>query len=153
MEGVECQSKLFINVNVQTANRQMIIQIRSYIIVGYREVKQNHAFGRTLSTELEVVYGQLVLGFLAHTCLSITRLLTAKLHDKTLGWIKRYYFNAIVELRITAGRELTVLFPPWLFDSYGLPEYCTWIVSLLSIGDRTAHRLHPADSASLTFRH
>jgi hypothetical protein len=104
--------------------------LRAYLLrwkieVGYREVKQNHAFGRTLSTELEVVYGQLVLSFLAHTCLSITRLLTAKLHDKTLGWIKRYYFNAIVELRITVGGELTLLFPPWLLDSYGLPEYCT----------------------------
>jgi hypothetical protein len=104
--------------------------LRAYLLrwkieVGYREVKQNHAFGRTLSTELEVVYGQLVLSFLAYTCLSITRLLTAKLRDRTLGWIKHHYFNAIVELQIAAGGELTVLFPPWLLDSYGLPEYCT----------------------------
>jgi hypothetical protein len=98
--------------------------LRWKIEVGYREVKQNHAFGRTLSTELEVVYGQLVLSFLAYTCLSITRLLTAKLRDKTLGWIKRRYFNAIVELQIATHGELTVLFPPWLLDSYGLPEYC-----------------------------
>lgn len=103
--------------------------LRAYLLrwkieVGYREVKQNHAFGRTLSTSLEVVYGQLVLSFLAYTCLSITRLLTARLHDKTLGWIKRHYFNAIVELQIAADREPTVLFPPWLLDSYGLPEYC-----------------------------
>jgi hypothetical protein len=103
--------------------------LRAYLLrwkieVGYREVKQNHAFGRTLSTELEAVYGQLVLSFLAYTCLSVTRLLTAKLHDKTLGWIKRNYFNAIVELQIAADGELAVLFPPWLLDSYGLPEYC-----------------------------
>jgi hypothetical protein len=103
--------------------------LRAYLLrwkieVGYREIKQNHAFGRTLSTELEVVYGQLVLSLLAYTCLSVTRLLTAKLHDKTLGWIKRHYFNAIVELQIATHGELTVLFPPWLLDSYGLPEYC-----------------------------
>jgi len=103
--------------------------LRAYLLrwkieVGYREVKQNHAFGRTLSTELEVVYGQLVLSFLAYTCLSITRLLTAKLRGKTLGWIKHHYFNAIVELQIAEDGELTVLFPPWLLDSYGLPEYC-----------------------------
>ena len=98
--------------------------LRWKIEVGYREVKQNHAFGRTLSTKLEVVYGQLILSFLAYTCLAVTRLLTAKLADKTLGWIKRHYFNAIVELHITAGSKPTVLFPPWLLDSYGLPEYC-----------------------------
>jgi hypothetical protein len=103
--------------------------LRAYLLrwkieVGYREVKQNHAFGHTLSTSLEVVYGQLVLSFLAYTCLSITRLLTTRLRDKTLGWIKRHYFNAIVELQIAADEELTVLFPPRLLDSYGLPEYC-----------------------------
>jgi hypothetical protein len=103
--------------------------LRAYLLrwrieVGYREVKQNHAFGRTLSTSLEVVYGQLVLSFLAYTCLSVTRLLTARLRNKTLGWIKREYFNAIVEFRIAANGAATVLFPPWLLDSYGLPDYC-----------------------------
>jgi len=103
--------------------------LRAYLLrwkieVGYREVKQNHAFGRTLSTSLEVVYGQLVLSFLAYTCLSVTRLLTARLQDKTLGWIKRHYFNAIVELHIAADGRPTVLFPPWLLDEYGLPAYC-----------------------------
>lgn len=103
--------------------------LRAYLLrwtieVGYREVKQNHAFGRTLSTELGVVYGQLVLSFLAYACLSITRLLTAKLRNETLGWIKRDYFNAIVEVQTTDNGEMTVLFPPWLLDSYGLPEYC-----------------------------
>lgn len=103
--------------------------LRAYLLrwrieVGYREVKQNHAFGRTLSTSLEVVYGQLVLSFLAYTCLSVTRLLTTRLRDKTLGWIKRKYFNAIVKLRIAASGAVTVLFPPWLLDSYGLPDYC-----------------------------
>jgi len=99
--------------------------LRWKIEVGYREVKQNHAFGRTLSTQLEVVYGQLVLSFLAYTCLAVTRLLTEKLADKTLGWIKRHYFNAIVEIKISPDGELDVLFPPWLLDSYGVPEYCT----------------------------
>ncbi len=98
--------------------------LRWRIEVGYREIKQNHAFGRTLSTELEQVYGQLVLSFLAYTCLSVTRLLTARLRDKTLGWIKREYFNAVVELQIGEDGTLTVLFPPWLLDSLGLPEYC-----------------------------
>jgi hypothetical protein len=74
--------------------------LRWQIEVGYREVKQNHAFGRTLSAELQVVYGQLALSFLAYNCLSITRLLTARLHNQTLGWIKRQYFNAVVEFKI-----------------------------------------------------
>jgi IS4 transposase len=99
--------------------------LRWRIEVAYREVKQNHAFGRTLSTELEQVYGQLVLSFLAYTCLSVTRLLTARLQDKTLGWIKREYFNALVEFRIAVDGSLTILFPPWLLDSYGWPEYDT----------------------------
>jgi hypothetical protein len=98
--------------------------LRWRIEVGYREVKQNHAFGRTLSADLEEVYGQLVLSFLAYTCLSVTRLLTARLHDKTLGWIKREYFNARVEFQIAADGALTILFPPWLLDSLGLPDYC-----------------------------
>jgi len=98
--------------------------LRWRIEVGYREVKQNHAFGRTLSAELEEVYGQMVLSFLAYTCLSVTRLLTARLHDKTLGWIKREYFNARVEFQIAADGALTILFPPWLLDSFGLPDYC-----------------------------
>lgn len=103
--------------------------LRAYLLrwkieVGYREVKQNHAFGCTLSTALEVVYGQLVLSFLAYTCLSVTRLLTARLRDKTHGWIKRTYFEAIVELGIATDGTVTVLFPPWLLDAYGLPDYC-----------------------------
>jgi hypothetical protein len=103
--------------------------LRAYLLrwkieVGYREVKQNHAFGRTLSTELEIVYGQLVLSLLAYTCLFVTRLLTTRLQDKTLGWIKREYFNAIVELQIAQDGTLTVLFPPWLLDGFGLPAYC-----------------------------
>jgi len=98
--------------------------LRWRIEVGYREVKQNHAFGRTLSTEIEVVYGQLVLSFLAYTCLAVTRLLTARLQGKTLGWIKREYFNARVELQIAADGSVTLLFPPWLLDTVGLPEYC-----------------------------
>jgi hypothetical protein len=98
--------------------------LRWRIEVGYREVKQNHAFGRTLSTELVEVYGQLVLSFLAYTCLSVTRLLTARLRDKTLGWIKRQYFNAVVEFHIAADGTPTLLFPPWLWDNFGLPEYC-----------------------------
>jgi len=98
--------------------------LRWRIEVGYREVKQNHAFGRTLSAEIEVVYGQLVLSFLAYTCLSVTRLLTARLQGKTLGWIKREYFNAQVELQIAADGSVMLLFPPWLLDTVGLPEYC-----------------------------
>jgi hypothetical protein len=99
--------------------------LRWKIEVGYREVKQNLAFGRTLSTQLEVVYGQLVLSFLAYTCLAVTRLLTARLADKSLGWIKHRYFNAIVELHLSTDGRPLVLFPPWLLDSYGLPEYCS----------------------------
>jgi hypothetical protein len=103
--------------------------LRAYLLrwkieVGYREVKQNHAFGRTLSADLAVVYGQLALSFLAYNCLSITRLLTTRLRNETLGWIKRYYFNAIVEFEVAEDGEPTVLFPPWLLDAYGLPEYC-----------------------------
>jgi hypothetical protein len=112
------------DVHFEPADALRAYLLRWKIEVGYREVKQNHAFGRTLSASLEVVYGQLVLSFLAYICLSITRLLTARLHDKTLGWIKRKYFNAIVEFKVAADGKLTVLFPPWLLDCYGLPEYC-----------------------------
>ena len=56
--------------------------------------------------------------------LSLTRLLTPRLRDRTLGWIKRHYFNSLVRLSISPGGETVIELSPALLDDYGLPAFC-----------------------------
>jgi hypothetical protein len=101
-----------------------VYKLRWYIEVCYRECKQNHGLGQFHARTWETIYGQTLMSFLAYVCLSLTRLLTARLRDRTLGWIKRHYFNSLVHLSVSPSGETTIGFSPTLLDAYGLPAFC-----------------------------
>jgi hypothetical protein len=72
----------------------------------------------------ETIYGQILMSFLAYICLSLTRLLTTRLRDFTLGWIKHHYFNSLVGLSTLPDGETIIELSPTLLDVYGLPAFC-----------------------------
>jgi hypothetical protein len=104
-------------------------KLRWYIEVCYRECKQNHGLTQFHARTWEVIYGQIMMSFLAYICLSLTRLLTARLRDRTLGWIKRHYFNSLVTLSTSPDGEIVIELSPTLLDLYGLPDFCLQAVS------------------------
>jgi len=101
-----------------------VYKLRWYIEVCYRECKQNHGLGQFHARTWETIYGQILMSFLAYTCLNLTRLLTARLRERTLGWIKRHYFNSLVRLSILPSGETIIELSPTLLDDYGLPAFC-----------------------------
>jgi hypothetical protein len=105
-------------------NVLLVYKLRWFIEVCYRECKQNHGLSHFHARTWETIYGQILLSFLAYICLSLTRLLTTSLRDRTLGWIKRHYFNSLVRLSILPGGETVIELSPTLLDHYGLPAFC-----------------------------
>jgi len=101
-----------------------VYKLRWYIEVCYRECKQNHGLSQFHARTWETIYGQILMSFLAYICLSLTRLLTARLRDCTLGWIKRHYFNSLVCLSTLPDGETIIELSPTLLDVYGLPAFC-----------------------------
>ncbi|MBL7063859.1 MAG: transposase [Anaerolineae bacterium] len=101
-----------------------VYKLRWYIEVCYRECKQNHGLGHFHARTWETIYGQILMSFLAYICLSLTRLLTTSLCDRTLGWIKRHYFNSLVHLSTSSSGETVIGLSPTLLDDYGLPAFC-----------------------------
>ena len=101
-----------------------VYKLRWYIEVCYRECKQNHGLSHFHARTWETIYGQILMSFLAYICLSLTRLLTARLRDCTLGWIKRHYFNSLVCLSTSPDGETIIELSPTLLDVYGLPAFC-----------------------------
>jgi len=89
----------------------------------YREVRQNHGLDRFHSRHAAAIHGHLVLAFLSYICVALTRLWSDRLKTKTLGWIKRNLFQALVELK-HQGKHLLVGFSPDWMAQYGLPEFC-----------------------------
>ncbi len=102
----------------------LVYKLRWFIEVCYRECKQNHGLSHFHARTWETIYGQILLSFLAYICLSLTRILTTSLHDQTLGWIKRHYFNSLVRLSILPSGETIIELSPALLDHYGLPAFC-----------------------------
>lgn len=100
-------------------------KLRWYIEVCYRECKQNHGLTQFHARTWEVIYGQILMSFLAYICLSLTRLLTTTLRDRTLGWIKRHYFNSLVTLSSSPDGEIVIGLSPTLLEIYGLPDFCS----------------------------
>lgn len=100
-----------------------VYKLRWYIEVCYRECKQNHAFGQFHARTWETIYGQILMSFLAYICTHLTRLLTPRLHDKTLGWIKRHYFSSLVSMARLSTGELLIELSATLLDDYGLPDF------------------------------
>jgi len=101
-----------------------VYKLRWYIEVCYRECKQNHGLSHFHARTWETIYGQILMSFLAYICLSLTRLLTARLRDRTLGWIKRHYFNSLVCLSTSPDGEAIIELSPTLLDVYGFPTFC-----------------------------
>jgi len=101
-----------------------VYKLRWYIEVCYRECKQNHGLSHFHARTWETIYGQILMSFLAYICLSLTRLLTARLRDHTLGWIKRHYFNSLVCLSTSPDGETIIELSPTLLDIHGLPAFC-----------------------------
>ena len=56
-------------------------------------------------------FGHVALSFLSYLCLVVTRLLTPKLRNKTLGQVKRLAFDALVELEWD-NDQLIIKFSP-----------------------------------------
>jgi hypothetical protein len=73
------------------------------IEVCYREVKQHHAFGQFHSQDMHTNYGQTMLSLVAYLFVTLERLIVPALRNRTLGWIKDHYFNAIVRLVVVEG--------------------------------------------------
>jgi len=55
----------------------------------YREVRQNHGLELYHARNFNANFGHVALSFLSYLCLVVTRLLTPKLRDKTLGQVKQ----------------------------------------------------------------
>jgi len=96
-------------------------KLRWKIEVCYRECKQNHGFAHFHARTFETIYGQLFMSLLAYTCVTLIRLFTAKLEDKTLGWVKDLYFNSLVRLTVESGTTV-IEFSGTFLDNYGLPD-------------------------------
>jgi hypothetical protein len=60
---------------------------------------------------------------LSYLCLVVTRLLTPKLRDKTLGQVKQLVFDALVELE-QGDHGIIVKFSSRFRREVGLPAYC-----------------------------
>ncbi len=105
--------------------------LRWRIEVCYREVKQQHAFGQFHAQDMATNYGQTMLSLVAYLFVTLERLLVPALRDRTLGWIKAHYFNAIVRLTVSDDPNdprPVVEFPGWLLDDYGLPPWETFVL-------------------------
>lgn len=121
------------------ANPQVL---RAYLLrwrieVCYREVKQEHAFGQFHAQDMATNYGQTMLSLVAYLFVTLTRLLVPALRDRTLGWIKAHYFNAIVRLTVTDDPNApgpVVEFPGWLLDDYGLPPWEAFVLPPVDAG-------------------
>jgi hypothetical protein len=115
------------------ANPQVL---RAYLLrwrieVCYREVKQEHAFGQFHAQDMATNYGQTMLSLVAYLFVTLARLLVPALRERTLGWIKAHYFNAIVRLTVADDpNDLrpVVEFPGWLLDDYGLPPWAAFVL-------------------------
>jgi hypothetical protein len=89
----------------------------------YREVKQQHGLELYHARDFNTNFGHVALSFLSYLCLVVTRLLTPKLRDKTLGQVKHLVFDALVELE-QSHNGFIVKFSSRFRRQVGLPAYC-----------------------------
>jgi len=89
----------------------------------YREVKQQHGLELYHARDFNTNFGHVALSFLSYLCLVVTRLLTPKLRDKTLGQVKHLVFDALVELE-RSNDGFIVKFSSRFRREVGLPAYC-----------------------------
>jgi hypothetical protein len=89
----------------------------------YREVKQQHGLELYHARNFNANFGHVALSFVSYLCLVVTRLLTPKLRDKTLGQVKHLVFDALVELE-QSSNGFIVKFSSRFRREVGLPAYC-----------------------------
>lgn len=94
-------------------------KLRWKIEEGYRAMRQNHGFGAFHSRNWNAIYGHLTFVFLSLLFTITIRRVNKNLSDKTLGWIKENYLNALVELELEVGR-LVVRFNQGFLQQFGL---------------------------------
>jgi hypothetical protein len=99
-------------------------KLRWTIETCYRDVRQQHGLERYHARTFNANFGHVALSFLSYLCLVVTRLLTPKLRNKTLGQVKHLVFDALVELAHTAD-GLLVKFGPRFRREVGLPAFVT----------------------------
>jgi hypothetical protein len=114
-----CTDMTFGNERVYRAHK-----LRWKIEECYREVRQNHGLELYHARDFNANFGHVALSFLSYLCLVVTRLLTPKLRNKTLGQVKQLLFDAWVELE-RRGDWLIVKFGVLFRRKVGLPAYCT----------------------------
>ena len=88
----------------------------------YREVRQNHGLTRFHGRNEHAIHGHLVFAFISYICVALTRLWHPPFKDKSLGWIKHQFFEAIVIIEKTLDHILVGFSPQWI-DHYGLPGF------------------------------
>ncbi len=97
-------------------------KLRWKIEEGYREMRQNHGFGAFHGRNWNAIYGHLCFVFLSLLFSITIRRFNQKLADKTLGWIKENYLNALIELHQEAGR-LVIRFSRGFLQQFGLFQF------------------------------
>jgi hypothetical protein len=90
----------------------------------YREARQNHALEAFHGRNFNAICGHVFLSFLSHTSLVVTRLLSVKLRDMTLGQIMDKVFRGLVEL-VNTAEGIIVRFTAAFLQCYGLSAFCT----------------------------
>ena len=86
-------------------------------------MRQQHGLEQYHALNFNENFAHVTLSFLSYLCLVVTRLLTPKLRRKTLGDVKRFVFEALVQVE-RRGETLIVKFGSLFWRDIGLPAYC-----------------------------
>ncbi len=94
-------------------------KLRWKIEEGYREMRQHHGFGAFHSRDWNAICGHLTFAFLSLLLTITVRRFNQRIATQTLGWVKEYYLNAVVELQEVAD-ALIVRFSQGFLQQFGL---------------------------------
>ena len=88
----------------------------------YRESKQNHGMKDFHMRKFNGIYAHMLFVFISFILLTVLYLFNPKLLEKTLGWVKRQYVNALVKIKRINGK-VQVWFTSAFLEDYGLPVW------------------------------
>jgi hypothetical protein len=94
-------------------------KLRWKIEEGYREMRQHHGLSNFHSRNWNAIYGHIAFTFLSLLLTIAIRRFNQRIATQTLGWVKQYYLNAVVELQVRADR-LIIRFNPGFLQQFGL---------------------------------
>ncbi|PIV27257.1 MAG: hypothetical protein COS36_06405 [Candidatus Altarchaeum sp. CG03_land_8_20_14_0_80_32_618] len=86
----------------------------------YRELKQNHGLNDFHMRKFNGIRAHVLFVFISFIILTVLSLFNPRLLEKTLGWIKRQYINALVKIKET-DEGIMVRFTKAFIEDYGLP--------------------------------